>query len=66
LEIGRAGLGMDGKDKYCLDQVLWRLKTPNPDLHFLYQACSQHGIDRDEVYQLTGVDPWFLLRNIED
>jgi len=42
LEIGRrAGHGRE--DNIVLDQVLWRLKTPNPERNFLYQHALQHG-----------------------
>ena len=65
LEIGRAGLGADGKDAIDEDQLRWRLKTPNPERIFYVKHALAHGMSRDEVYQLTGIDPWFL-KNIEE
>ncbi len=64
LEIGRFGLGADGKDAIDPDQLRYRLKTPNPARIFYIKYALANGMSRDEVYQLTGVDPWFL-RNIE-
>ncbi len=65
LEIGRAGLGSDGKDAIRADQLRWRLKTPNPERIFYVKFALETGMSRDEVYQLTGIDPWFL-KNIEE
>ena len=65
LEIGRAGLGADGKDTILIDQLRWRLKTPNPERIFYVKYALETGMSRDEVYQLTGIDPWFL-KNIEE
>jgi carbamoyl-phosphate synthase large subunit len=66
LEIGRAGLGSDGKDdKIDPDQLAWRLKTPNPERIFYVKYALQNGMSRDDVYAMTGIDPWFL-KNIEE
>ena len=65
LEIGRAGLGADGKD-FCDSRMLMhKLKTPSPDRIFYIRHALATGMTRDEVYALTGVDPWFL-KNIEE
>jgi carbamoyl-phosphate synthase large subunit len=65
LEIGRGGLGADGKDAIKVDELRWRLKTPNPERIFYVKYALQNGMSRDEVFQLTAIDPWFL-RNIEE
>jgi carbamoyl-phosphate synthase large subunit len=65
LEIGRAGLGADGKDAIDEGRVNQKLKTPNPERIFYIKYALANGWTRDEVYNLTGVDPWFL-RNIEE
>jgi carbamoyl-phosphate synthase large subunit len=65
LEIGRAGLGSDGKDKIKPDELRWRLRTPNPERIFYVKYALQHGMSRDEVHTLSAIDPWFL-RNIEE
>ncbi len=65
LEVSRSGLGSDGKDKIKPEDVRKRLKTPNPWRAFYIKYALANGMSRDEVYDLTGVDPWFL-RNIEE
>ncbi len=66
LEISRAGLGADGKDRIDPDQLAYRLKTPNPErIFYVKYALGPGGMSRDEVFALTGIDPWFL-RNIEE
>jgi carbamoyl-phosphate synthase large subunit len=65
LEIGRAGLGADGKDHIDHDQLRWRLKMPNPERIFYVKHALVGGMTREEVFDLTGIDPWFL-KNIEE
>jgi carbamoyl-phosphate synthase large subunit len=65
LEIGRFGLGVDGKDKCDPAEIKRRLKTPNPERIFYVHHALSNGMSRDEVNHLTGIDPWFL-RNIEE
>ena len=65
LEIGRAGLGADGKDNIKPDELRWHLKTPNPERIFYVKYALASGMSRDEIYALSGIDPWFL-RNIEE
>ena len=65
LETGRHGLGSDGRAPIDEDQLRWRLKNPNPERIFHVRAALEGGMSRDEVYALTGIDPWFL-KNIEE
>ena len=65
LEIGRAGIGADGKDAIDERALMHKLKTPNPDRIFYVMHALDNGMSRDEVYGLTGIDPWFL-KNIEE
>ncbi len=65
LETGRAGLGADGRDPVDPDQVVYQLKTPNPERIFYVKHALATGMSRDEVHDLTGIDPWFL-KNIEE
>ncbi len=70
LEIGRAGFGADGKDLDIaqLDRttVEHRLRAPNSQRLFYLKAAYQMGFTIPEIYDLTGIDPWFLenLRQI--
>ncbi|ERN43132.1 carbamoyl-phosphate synthase, large subunit [Rubidibacter lacunae KORDI 51-2] len=61
LEIGRYGWGCDRAEKLpSIAQVRASLRTPNPDRIFAIRQAMQLGIDIDEIYELTAIDPWFL------
>jgi carbamoyl-phosphate synthase large subunit len=61
LETGRAGWGCDRAEKLpSLEQIRYGLRTPNPDRVFTLRHAMQMGMSNDEIYELTGIDPWFL------
>jgi carbamoyl-phosphate synthase large subunit len=72
LEIGRAGLGADGKDPFdevpagaeekdaALDAAITRLRSPRPDRLFRVRDAMRLGVTLDELNGITGIDPWFL------
>jgi len=64
LEIGRAGLNCDAAEKNfeSIDdhQLLTAIATPTPDRLFQVGECIRRGLDLDELYAATGIDPWFL------
>ncbi|RJP76390.1 MAG: carbamoyl-phosphate synthase large subunit [Candidatus Zixiibacteriota bacterium] len=72
LEIGRGGLGADGKDVISPENVdphllpEWRdlvrrkLATPKADHVFYLRHALKLGLPVEEIAGLTGVDPWFL------
>ncbi|MEQ8469261.1 carbamoyl-phosphate synthase large subunit [Coleofasciculus sp. E1-EBD-02] len=61
LEIGRYGWGCDRAEKLpSLEQVRSGLRTPNPDRIFTLRHALQLGMTVEEIYELTGIDPWFL------
>jgi carbamoyl-phosphate synthase large subunit len=71
LEIGRYGLGADGKDNGVIPasqkkrERLWeeireRLRTPRGDRIFWIRHALEAGMEIEEVHQLTHIDPWFL------
>ncbi|MDD5773848.1 MAG: carbamoyl-phosphate synthase large subunit, partial [bacterium] len=64
LELDRAGLGCDEKEKFfdikSLDEVKDRLKIPNPFRIFYLREAIKKGITLDEIYKITFIDPWFL------
>jgi len=65
LEIGRSGLGADGKDRVDPTRLRERLITPNWERIFYVHHAFQNGMTLDEVAGLTKIDPWFL-RQIEE
>lgn len=69
LEIGRFGLGADGKDKnWSYDEIRRKLIVPNPDRIFAIRSAMINGMDNDEICNLTKIDPWFIdnIRDIID
>ena len=71
LEIGRYGLGGDGKDPALLPtrcEVEHHLATPNSQRIFYIRHALQIGMDIQAIYELTRIDPWFLdqIRQIVD
>jgi carbamoyl-phosphate synthase large subunit len=81
LEIGRYGLGGDGKERW--NGTKWyrlkssdprrkllyeKLRVPNQDRIFYIKEAFARGMDVNEVYALTHIDPWFLqnIRQIVD
>lgn len=61
LETGRQGWGCDRKEKLpSLTQVRSGLRTPNPDRIFTVRHAMQLGMTPEEIYELTGIDIWFL------
>ena len=72
LEIGRAGLGSDGKDvmnvldmnpqqkKCAKEDILEKIKIPKADRLFYLRYAFQAGATIEEIHQSTGIDRWFL------
>jgi len=61
LETGRAGWGCDGKEILpSLEQIRANLRIPHPDRVFTVRHAFKMGMSVEEVYELTGIDSWFL------
>jgi carbamoyl-phosphate synthase large subunit len=60
LEVGRAGLGADGKDALDRARLREKLITPNWERVFYVRHAFQSGMSVDDVADLTKIDPWFL------
>ncbi|MEA3367387.1 MAG: carbamoyl-phosphate synthase large subunit, partial [Planctomycetota bacterium] len=65
LEIGRYGLGFDGKDHLVPPpqdeaQLRAKLVTPNDARHYYIAYALQQGWTVAEVAQATHIDPWFI------
>jgi len=70
LETGRHSLesGLSSaslQDPECQSFIRQKLREPNSERLFYLTAAMQAGIDLNEVYQLTKIDPWFL-HNIKE
>ena len=74
LEIGRSGLGGDGKpwrvgtevyqDRAILprDLISQKLSRPNAERIFFIRHGLRAGFTVDEIHRLTKIDPWFLMQ----
>ncbi|HPO31520.1 MAG TPA: carbamoyl-phosphate synthase large subunit, partial [Candidatus Hydrogenedentes bacterium] len=69
LEIGRAGLGADGKDKPIAgsgsaiqekDALIRAMRTPNRERLFQIAEAFRLGASVEEIHEASGIDPWFL------
>lgn len=61
LETGRAGWGCDKPEKLPSgEQIRPQLRTPNPERIFSVRHAMLLGMSVEEIYELTGIDPWFL------
>jgi carbamoyl-phosphate synthase large subunit len=61
LETGRSGWGCDRQEKLPSgEQIRAALRTPNPERVFSLRHAMLQGMSNDEIYELTGIDPWFL------
>ena len=79
LEIGRHGLGADGKDKFhlhngvpneserrrYLEETRKKLSVPNAERIFYIRYALQLGMKVEEIHELTKIDPWFLF-NVQE
>ncbi len=70
LEIGRYGLGADGKDEEMPDVKTLRdyLRIPTHKRVFYIRHAIKIGMSIDEIYALTKIDRWFIqkIKNIVD
>ena len=62
LELGRAGLGSDGKDRLDVGRLLEKLITPNWERIFYIRYALQTGMSVEAIAELTRIDPWFLAQ----
>tara|TARA_B100000686_G_scaffold59631_1_gene64122 strand:- start:897 stop:1658 length:762 start_codon:yes stop_codon:yes gene_type:complete len=74
MEIGRAGLGGDGKgwrvgdtvygdrDIFPRDLIVQKLTSPNAERIFYLRHALRAGMTIDEIFELTKIDRWFLTQ----
>ncbi|MGB0289019.1 carbamoyl-phosphate synthase large subunit [Aequoribacter sp.] len=67
LEVGSAGFEhkMDVSNPDTRDELINELTNPGPDRLWYIGDAFRAGMSVEEVYKLSGVDPWFLVQ-IED
>ncbi|OYT33502.1 carbamoyl phosphate synthase large subunit [Archaeoglobales archaeon ex4484_92] len=67
LEIGRYGLGCDGKDQEVTrEEIIQKLRFPSAERVFYIRHALKNGFSVREIYELTKIDPWFIekIKNI--
>lgn len=69
LEIGRFGLGFDGKDPWYkkgripdIEEIESKLRTPNSQRIFYIRLALEKGLSIRDICNLTGIDPWFIFQ----
>ena len=67
LEIGRFGLGADGRGRLeqegmlpSSEEITAKLVNPNSERLFYIRYGIKAGMDLETIHELTGIDPWFL------
>jgi len=66
LEVGSFGFGCDGKDRWgssdqpSEDEIRAKLAIPNAQRPWFIRYALKSGMSIDQIYDLTGIDPWFL------
>ena len=62
--------GVDGLDEICgpvvsdadRDQLRHELRMPGPDRLFWVADALRHGYSYEDVWKVTGIDPWFVVQ----
>jgi len=71
LEVGSFGFGCDGKDLWGTDEqpsdddIRAKLSIPNADRVWYLRYAIKSGMSIERIYELTGIDPWFLDNLLE-
>jgi carbamoyl-phosphate synthase large subunit len=71
LEVGAAGFGCDRNDLWGTDEqpdeaeIRAKLSRPGPQRVWYIRYAFKAGMTVDEVYELSGIDPWFLDNLLE-
>lgn len=64
LEVGSSGFDpfIDFNQEDAPGDIRAQLITPGPDRAWVVGDAFRSGMSVDEVYQLSGIDPWFLVQ----
>src|SRR5262245_56478707 len=71
LEVGSFGFGSDGADRWGTDEqpddgeIRAKLSRPGPQRVWYIRYAIKSGMSVEEIYELTGIDPWFLDNLLE-
>ncbi|KAA8477550.1 carbamoyl-phosphate synthase large subunit [Arcticibacter tournemirensis] len=62
LEIGRAGLGADGRQNRNLEEIMHGLEHPTWNRVFLIKDAMSLGVPIESIRKVTRIDKWFLVQ----
>ena len=62
LEIGRAGLGADGRQNRVLEEIMHGLEHPSWNRLFLIKDAFTMGVPLESIRKATKIDKWFLVQ----
>lgn len=62
LEIGRAGLGADGKHNRSIEEIMQGLEHASWNRLFLIKDAMSMGVPLESVRKVTRIDKWFLAQ----
>ena len=62
LEIGRAGLGADGKHNRSIEEVMYGLEHASWNRLFLIKDAMTMGVPLESIRKVTKIDKWFLAQ----
>ncbi len=66
LEVGSFGLGCDAKDRWGtpqqpdMEEIRAKIATPGSERIWFLRYALKAGMSVQDVYEVTGIDPWFL------
>lgn len=60
LEIGRAGIGADGKHNRSIDEIMYGLEHASWNRLFLIKDAMTMGVPLESIRKVTRIDKWFL------
>ena len=60
LEIGRNGMGADGKELQHLEQIMTSLREPSDNRIFHIKDAMHLGVPLKDIHDATKIDYWFL------
>jgi carbamoyl-phosphate synthase large subunit len=66
LEVGSFGFGCDGSDLWGTElqpsdeEIKEKLSRPGPQRVWYLRYAIKSGMSTERIYELTGIDPWFL------
>lgn len=62
LEIGRSGLGADGRQSRNLEEIMQGLEHPSWNRLFLIKDAMSMGVPLESIRKVTRIDKWFLVQ----